>query len=159
LISVCYLASLMLALGGGATWLSALVCSTLSIYWFLHFWRFRRRTGLVHASRFIGGIGFCVILTMVSLILLQLWLFRPPVHWQSMGVWAFILITLLIIPMGVLVPPAIMQSQIGEEVANEASAYAARWATVERMRYRDTLLLRIPDVSRVPAKSHLSGIK
>lgn len=156
LVNIWYLAWLTLALGGGPIWLYALICGTLSIYWFLHFWRFRQRTGLVHASRFIGGIGLSVILTMVSLVLLQLWLIRPPIHWQSIDMWAFILAALLIIPIGVLAPPAIMQSRIGAQIADEASTYAARWARIERMRYRDTLLLRIPDVRHLPALSHPS---
>ena len=158
LVNLWYLAWLTLALGGGPIWLYAITCGTLSIYWLLHFLRFRQRTGLIHASRFIGGIGLSVILTMVTLILLQLWLIRPPVHWQSIDMWAFILVALMIIPVGVLAPPAIMQSRIGGKIADEASTYAARWAMVERMQYRDTLLLRIPDVRQLPALSHPSRI-
>lgn len=154
LINLWFLAWLTLTLGGGPIWLNAVICGSFSIYWLLHFWRFRQRTGLIHASRFIGGIGLSVILTMVALILLQIWLIRPPIHWQSIDLWAFILVALIIVPVGVLGPPAIMQSRFGARIADEAGTYAARWATLERMRYRDTLLLRIPDVRHLPATSH-----
>ncbi len=154
LINLWFLAWLTLTLSGGPLWLYALICGSLSIYWLLHFWRFRQRTGLIHASRFIGGIGLSVILTMVALILLQLWLMRPPIHWQSIEMWAFILVAMLIVPVGVLGPPAIMQSRFGTQIANEAAVYATRWAKLEHMRYRDTLLLRIPDVRQLPAVSH-----
>jgi hypothetical protein len=90
---------------------------------------------------------------MAALILLQTWLIRPPIHWQSIDLWAFILVALIIVPLGVLGPPAIMQSRFGARIADEASTYAERWATLERMRYRDTLLLRIPDVRHLPATS------
>jgi ribosomal protein L37AE/L43A len=150
LINLWFLAWLTLTLGGGPIWLYGLICGSLSLYWLLHFWRFRQRTGLIHASRFIGGVGLSVILTMVALILLQIWLIRPPVHWQSIDLWAFILVALLIVPLGVLGPPALMQSQFGSEIATEATTYATRWVVLERMRYRDTLLLRIPDVRHLP---------
>jgi hypothetical protein len=153
LINLWFLAWLTLALSGGPIWLYAIICSTLSLYWLLHFWRFRQRTGLVYASRFIGGIGLSVILTLVALILLQVWLIRPAVTWQSIDLWAFILVALMIVPLSLLGPPAIMQSRFGSEIANEATVYARRWAMLERMRYRDTLLLRIPDVRHLPAMS------
>jgi hypothetical protein len=155
LINLWFLAWLTLSLSGGPIWLYAIICGTFSFYWLLHFWRFRQRTGLIHASRFIGGIGLSVILTMVALILLQLWLIRPPVHWQNIDLWAFILVALIIVPLGLLGPPAIMQARFGEQIANEATTYATRWAMLERMRYRDTLLLRIPDVKHLPALSRL----
>jgi hypothetical protein len=150
LINLWFLAWVALTLGGGPIWLYALICGTLSLYWLLHFWRFRQRTGLIHASRFIGGVGLSVILTMVALILLQIWLIRPPVHWQNIDLWAFILVALLIVPLGVLGPPALMQSHFGSQIAREAITYATRWAVLERMRYRDTLLLHIPDVRHLP---------
>jgi hypothetical protein len=150
LINLWFLAWLTLALSGGPIWLYAIICSTLSIYWLLHFWRFRQRTGLVHASRFIGGIGLSLILTLVALTLLQLWLIRPPVHWQSIDLWAFVMFALVIVPLGVLGPPAIMQSRFGTQIANEAIIFARRWAVLEKMRYRDTILLRIPDVRDLP---------
>jgi hypothetical protein len=153
LINLWFLAWLTLALSGGPIWLYAIICSTLSLYWLLHFWRFRQRTGLVYASRFIGGIGLSVILTLVALILMQVWLIRPAVTWQSIDLWAFVLVALMIVPLSLLGPPAIMQSRFGSEIANEASVYARRWAVLERMRYRDTLLLRIPDVRHLPAVS------
>ncbi len=158
LINLWFLAWLTLTLSGGPLWLYAIVCGTLSLYWLAHFWRFRQRTGLIHASRFIGGIGLSVILTMVALILLQLWLIRQPVHWQSIDLWAFILVALVIVPLGVLGPPAVMQSRFGAQIANEAVVYARRWAVLERMRYRDTLLLRIPDVRHLPAASQPTRI-
>ena len=151
LINLWFLAWLTLTLGGGPIWLYAIICGSLSIYWLLHWWRFRQRTGLVYASRYIGGVGLSVVLTMVSLILLQLWLIRPPVHWQSIDLWAFVLVAMVIVPLGVLGPPAIMQSRFGAQIADEAITYASRWAVLERMRYRDTLLLRIPDVRYLPA--------
>jgi hypothetical protein len=154
LINLWFLAWLTLTLSGGPLWLYAVICGSLSIYWLLHFLRFRQRTGLIHASRFIGGIGLSVILTMVALILLQLWLMRPPIHWQSIEMWAFILVAMLIVPVGVLGPPAIMQSRFGVQIASEAAAYATRWERLEDMRYRDTLLLRIPDVRQLPAVPH-----
>lgn len=154
LINLWFLTWLTLTLGGGPIWLYAVVCGSLSLYWLLHFVRFRRRTGLIYASRFIGGIGLSVILTMLALIMLQLWLVRPPVHWQSIDMWAFILAAMLIAPLGVLGPPAIMQARFGSQVADEAASYATRWARVEHMRYRDTLLLRIPDVRHLPAMPH-----
>jgi hypothetical protein len=154
LINLWFLAWLTLTLGGGPIWLYAIICGTLSLYWLLHFWRFRQRTGLVYASGFIGGIGLSVILTMVALILLQLWLIRTPVHWQSIDLWAFVLVAMLIVPLGVLGPPAIMQKRFGPYIADEAITYATRWAVLERMRYRDTLLLRIPDVRHLPAVSY-----
>jgi hypothetical protein len=151
LVNLWFLAWLTLTISGGPVWLYVAICGTLSLYWLIHFWRFRQRTGLVHASRYIGGIGLSVILTLVALTLLQLWLIRPPVEWQSIDLWAFILVAMLIVPLGVLGPPAIMQSQSGKDIANEANTYAARWAVLERMRYRDTLLLRIPNVRHLPA--------
>jgi hypothetical protein len=151
LINLWFLAWLTLTLGGGPIWIYAVICGSLSLYWLLHYWRFRQRTGLIHASRFIGGIGLSVILTMAALILLQLWLIRPPVHWQSIELWAFILFAMLIVPVGILGPPAIMQSRIGARIADEAALHATRWTTLDRMRYRDTLLLRIPDVRHLPA--------
>jgi hypothetical protein len=157
LINVWFLAWLGLTLGGAPLWLYAIICGSLSVYWLLHYWRFRQRTGLVHASRFIGGIGLSVILTMVALILLQLWLVRPPVHWQNIDLWAFILVALIIVPLGVLGAPAIMQSRFGAEIADEARRYASRWAVLERMRYRDTVLLRIPDVRHLSAESLYEG--
>ena len=151
LINLWFLAWLTLTLGGGPLWLYAIICGSLSLYWLLHWWRFRKRTGLIYASHYIGGIGLSVILTMLALILLQLWLIRPPVHWQSIDVWAFILVAMVIVPLGVLGPPAIMQARLGAKITDEAIAYAARWAVLERMRYRDTLLLRIPNVKHLPA--------
>ena len=153
LINLWFLAWLALTLSGGPIGLYAIICGTLSLYWVLHFWRFRQRTGLERASRYIGGIGLTVVLTMVALIALQLWLIRPPIHWQNIDLWAFILVALLIVPLGVLGPPAIMQSRLGGEIAQEAITYANRWAVLERMRYRDTLLLRIPDVRHIPPTS------
>jgi hypothetical protein len=153
-INLWFLAWLTLALGGGPIWIYAVICGTLSLYWLLHFWRFRQRTGLIHASRFIGGIGLSVVLTMLALILLQLWLIRPPIHWQSIDLWAFILVAMLLLPLGVLGPPAIMQSRFGAQIADEATIYATRWTRLQRMRYRDTLLLRIPDVRHLPGSSH-----
>jgi hypothetical protein len=150
LINLWFLAWLSLTLGGGPIGLYALICGTLSLYWLLHFWRFRQRTGLRHASRYIGGVGLSVVLTMMALIALQVWLIRPPVHWQSIDLWAFILVALLIVPLGVLGPPAIMQSRLGAEIADEAITYVNRWAVLEHMRYRDTLLLRIPNVRHIP---------
>jgi hypothetical protein len=88
---------------------------------------------------------------MLALILLQLWLIRPPVQWQSIELWAFILVAMLIVPLGVLWPPAIMQSRFGKQIAKEAATYSRRWAVLERMQYRDTLLLNIPDVRQLPA--------
>lgn len=154
LINVWFLAWLTLTLGGGPIWIYVVICGTLSLYWLLHYWRFRQRTGLIFASRFIGGIGLSVILTMTALILLQIWLIRPPIHWQSIELWAFILFAMLIIPVGILGPPALMQSRFGADIADEAARYATRWATLERMRYRDTLLLSIPDVRHIPAATH-----
>jgi hypothetical protein len=154
LINLWFLAWLTLTLGGGPILLYVIICGTLSLYWLLHFWRFRQRTGLSYASLFIGGIGLSVILTMILLILLQLWLIRPPIHWQNIDLWAFILVALLIIPLGLLVPPAVMQSRFGAQIAHEAIVYAPRWAVLEQMRYRDTLLLRIPDVRHLPAVSY-----
>jgi hypothetical protein len=153
LINLWFLAWLALTLSGGPIGLYAIICGTLSLYWLLHFWRFRQRTGLERASRYIGGIGLTVVLTMVALVALQLWLIRPPIHWQNIDLWAFILVALLIVPLGVLGPPAIMQSRLGGEIAQEAITYANRWAVLERMRYRDTLLLRIPDVRHIPPTS------
>jgi hypothetical protein len=154
LINLWFLAWLALTLGGGPIWIFAVICSSLALYWLLHFWRFRQRTGLVYASRFIGGIGLSVFLTMTSLVLLQVWLVRPPIHWQSIELWAFILFAMIILPLGVLAPPLVMQSRFGTKIADEATFYATRWAIVERMRYRDMLLLRIPDVRHLPAVSH-----
>lgn len=151
LVNLWFLAWLTLTLGGGPLWLYAIMCGSLALYWLLHWWRFRTNTGLVHASRYIGGIGLSVILTMLALILLQFWLIRTPVHWQSIDVWAFILVAMVIVPLGVLGPPAIMQARIGVQITDEAIAYAARWAVLERMRYRDTLLLHIPYVKHLPA--------
>lgn len=160
LINLWFLAWLTLTLSGGPVWLYAVICSTLSLYWLLHFWRFRQRTGLLYASRYIGGIGLSVILTMLVLIFLQLWLIRPPVHWQNIDLWAFILVAMLIAPLGLLGPPAIMQARFGTQIADEATTYATRWATLERMRYRDTLLLRIPDVRHLPPVSrHRSNVQ
>jgi hypothetical protein len=141
----------------GSLWLYAVLCGTLSLYWLLHYWRFRQRTGLVYASRYIGGVGLAVILTMLALILLQFWLIRPPVNWQSIELWAFILAAMLIVPLGVLAPPAIMQARFGAEITAEATRYATRWAVLERMRYRDTLLLRIPDVRHLPPVRYQQG--
>jgi hypothetical protein len=157
LVNLWFLAWLTLTVSGGPLWLYAVICGTLSLYWLVHYWRFRQRTGLIHASRYMGGIGLSVILTLVALTLLQLWLVRPPVHWQSIDLWAFILVAMLIVPLGVLGPPAIMQSQFGTHIAKEATSYAARWAVLERMRYQDTLLLRIPDVRHLPATPHRPG--
>ena len=151
LINIWFLAWLTLTLSGGPLWLYALICATLSLYWLIHFWRFRQRTGLIFASRFIGGVGLSVIVTIVALILFQLWLIRPPVRWQSIDLWAFMLVALVVVPIGVLAPPALMQSRFGAHIAHEANIYAARWAMLERMRYRDTLLLRIPDLRHLPA--------
>jgi hypothetical protein len=151
LVNLWFLAWLALSISGGPIWLYALICGTLSLYWLAHFWRFNQRTGLIYASRYVGGIGLSVILTMLALILLQLWLIRPPVHWQSIDLWAFILGAMLILPLGVLWPPAIMQSRLGTQVAAEATTYATRWAVLERMCFRDMLLLRIPEVRHLPA--------
>jgi hypothetical protein len=153
LINLWFLAWVALTVSGGPLWLYAIICGTLSLYWLLHYWRFKQRTGLVHAARYIGGIGLSVILTMVLLILLQLWLIRQPVQWQSIDLWAFILVAMLLMPLGVLAPPAIMQSRFGKQIAEETITYATRWAVLERMRYRDTLLLRIPDVRELPPVS------
>jgi hypothetical protein len=157
LINIWFLAWLTLSLGGGPLWLYAILCGTLSLYWLLHYWRFRQRTGLVYASRYIGGVGLAVILTMLALILLQFWLIRPPVNWQNIELWAFILAAMLVVPLGVLAPPAIMQARFGAEIAQEATRYATRWAVLERMRYRDTLLLRIPDVRHLPPVRYQQG--
>ena len=157
LVNVWFLAWLTLSIGGGPVWLYALICGTFSLYWMLHFWRFRQRTGLIHASRYVGGIGLSVIFTMALLILLQLWLIRPPVNWQSIELWAFILAAMLIAPLGMLWPPAVMQSRFGAQITVEAATFAARWAVLERMRYHDTLLLRIPDVRRLAAVPRRPG--
>jgi hypothetical protein len=157
LVNLWFLAWLTLTISGGPLWLYAIICGTLSLYWLVHFWRFRQRTGLIYASRYIGGIGLSVILTLVALTLLQLWLIRKPVQWQSIDLWAFILVAMLVVPLGVLGPPAIMQSRLGTRIATEATTYATRWAVLERMRYRDTLLLRIPDVRNLPAVPHRQG--
>lgn len=154
-INVWFLAWLTLSLSGGPIWLYGLVWGTMSVYWLLHFWRFRKRTGLAQASRYIGGIGLSVILTMVALILLQFWLIRPPVQWQNIELWAFILVSMLIIPLGVMWPPALMQARFGSEIAKEALTYVSRWAALERMGYLDTLLLRIPNVKHLPPVSHV----
>jgi hypothetical protein len=153
LINLWFLAWLTLTLGGAPVWVYAFICGSFLIYWLLHFLRFRQRTGLIYASRFIGGIGLSVFMTLTALILLQVWLIRPPVHWQSIELWAFILFALLILPIGVLAPPAIMQSRFGSKIADEAALYATRWARLERMRYRDTLLLHIPHVRHIPPVS------
>jgi hypothetical protein len=151
LINLWFLAWVALTVSGGPLWLYAIICGTLSLYWLAHYWRFKQRTGLVHAARYIGGIGLSVIVTMVLLIMLQLWLIRQPVQWQSIDLWAFILVAMLLMPLGILAPPAIMQSRFGKQIAQETTTYATRWAVLERMRYRDTLLLRIPDVRDLPA--------
>lgn len=153
LINLWFLAWLTLTISGGPVWLYAVICGTFSLYWLIHFVRFRQRTGLVYASRFIGGIGLSVITTMGALILLQLWLIRPPVQWQSIDLWAFIIVAMLLVPVGVLVPPTVMQSRFGKQIAREATIYATRWAKLEQMRYRDTLLLRIPNVKHLPPAS------
>lgn len=150
LINLWFLAWLTLTISGGPVWLYAVVCGTFSLYWLVHYVRFRQRTGLIYASRFIGGIGLSVLSTMAVLILLQLWLIHPPVHWQSIDLWAFILVAMLLVPLGVLGPPAFMQARLGPQIAQEAIAYASRWAVLEKMRYRDTLLLRIPYVRHLP---------
>lgn len=157
LVNIWFLAWLTLSISGGPIWLYALICGTFALYWMVHFWRFRQRTGLIHASRYVGGIGLSVILTMMLLILLQLWLIRPPVNWQSIELWAFILAAMLIVPLGVLWPPAAMQSRFGAQIADEAATFATRWNVLERMRYRDTLLLRIPEVKHLPAVSRRPG--
>jgi hypothetical protein len=154
LINLWFLVWLALTLSGGPIWLSAIICGTLSLYWLIHSWLFRYRTGLVHASRFIGGVGLSVVLTMLALVVLQLWLIRPPVHWRSTDLWVFILSAMLILPLGILGIPAIMQSRLGSQIALEATAYATRWVALERMRYRDTFFLRIPDVRHIPPVSH-----
>jgi hypothetical protein len=154
LVNVWFLAWLTLSIGGGPIWLYALICGTFSLYWMVHFWRFRQRTGLVQASRYVGGIGLSVFLTILLLTLLQLWLIRPPVNWQSIELWAFILAAMLIVPLGMLWPPAAMRSRFGAQIVAEATTFAARWAVLERMRYRDMLLLRIPDVRHLPAVSY-----
>jgi len=157
LINLWFLAWLTLTISGGPIWLYVVICGTFSLYWLVHYWRFRQRTGLIHASRFIGGIGLSVILTMVALVLLQVWLIRPPVHWQSIDLWAFILAAMLLVPLGVLGPPALMQSRLGAQIADEATAYATRWVVLERMRYRDTLLLQIPNVKHLPPVTQRRG--
>jgi hypothetical protein len=154
LINLWFLVWLALTLSGGPVWLSAIICGTLSLYWLIHIWLFRYRTGLVHASRFIGGVGLGVVLTMLALVLLQLWLIHPPVYWKSRDLWVFIFSAMLILPLGILGLPALMQSQFGSQIAREATAYATRWVALERMRYRDTFLLRIPDVRHIPPVAH-----
>jgi hypothetical protein len=63
-------------------------------------------------------------------------------------------VALIIVPVGLLSPPAIMQARFGAEITREASLYPSRWAVLENMPYRDTLLLRIPDVTHLPPASH-----
>jgi hypothetical protein len=157
LVNIWFLSWLALSFSGGPIWLYALICGTLSLYWLGHFWRFRQRTGLIYASRYVGGIGMSIILTMAALILLQLWLIRPPIQWQSIELWAFILVAMLMVPLGMLWPPIIMQARLGRQITTEAATYAARWAVLNHMRYRDTLLLRIPDVRHLPPVSDSQG--
>jgi hypothetical protein len=159
LINLWFLAWLTLTISGGPLWLYAVMCGTFSLYWLVHFLRFRQRTGLIYASRFIGGIGLSVIFTMMTLIALQLWLIQPPVHWQNIDLWAFVLVAMLLVPLGVLGPPAIMQSRLGARIAAEATTFALRWAMLEKMRYRDTLLLRIPHVKHLPPIAQHRRIK
>lgn len=158
LVNIWFVAWLTLSVGGGPIWFYVLIGGTFSLYWMVHFWRFRQRTGLLQASRYIGGIGLGVICTITLLILLQFWLIRPPVNWQSIELWAFILAAMLIMPLGMLWPPVAMQARFGAQIVSEAAIFAARWSVLERMRYRDTLLLRIPDVRHIPAASRRPGV-
>lgn len=153
LINFWFLAWLALSIGGGASWLYGVICVTLGLYWFIHFLLFRRRTGLVYAAHYIGGVGASVTVTMVLLVVFQFWLIRPPIDWRSIDLWAFLLAAFLIIPVGVFWLPATIQSRFGTHIATEFSTYAARWKVLERMRYRDIFLLRFPDVRHLAAVS------
>jgi len=147
LVNLWFILWLALSFGGGTTtWPYLIVCGSLAAYWLAYCIRFRRRTGLIYAARYLGGIGLSIVLTMVLLALLQLWLIRPPVDWDSIQVWVFIVAALIVVPVGVLLPPVAMQVRMGSQITTEAKTHTERWLVLENIGYLDTLLLRIPNV-------------
>lgn len=146
LVNLWFVLWLGLAFSGTAPWLYLLVCGGLAGYWSIFFLRFHRRTGLVQAARYLGGIGLSIVLTMSLLVVLQFWLVRPPIDWQSIRLWAFVLTTLIVVPIGILLPPAVLQARLGAQIAAEAQAHPQRWLALENTGYLNTLLLRVPDV-------------
>ncbi len=135
-----------LVLNGASPWLYLTMCAALAGYWLMHYLRFRRRTGLIQAARYLGGIGLSIVFTMGLLIVIHFWLIYLSIDWQGIQLWAFVLTTLIIIPIGVLLPPVALQARMGAKIVAEAQDHNERWLALENTGYLNTLLLRIPNV-------------